>query len=347
MFANLLNTVSANINAVRAIININDRLRSILLEKGALDKEKLAQKNDVIALFEIIPDQRDWQVYDRSAAVTRLYAIYERFVEDLISDWLRLLPEIFVDYSQLDDKIQNTHREGIGRLLLDLNKNRFQHLSLERVVQGLFSGISGNKQYELLPESFLLHEQNLRKEILEKLLTDAGIENAWKWIVNHRKVRNFVEEIRGNQNSAEAELKQLVDYRNAAAHGLSDGILSTQELLDLCDLIEALCQALAELVSCQAILKKEQVGQVKLIGKNTGWFKQPRAAVAKIKETTLAEGESLWLVSESYCYCQIAKIQSLQIDGIYKQQEDITSEIEVGLKFDIDVRKGLNLYTFG
>ncbi|MBW4620671.1 MAG: hypothetical protein KME17_15115 [Cyanosarcina radialis HA8281-LM2] len=345
MFANLLKTVSTNINAVRAIISINDRLRSILLGKSDLEKERLEQNNDVIALFEErIPSEREWQVYDRSAAVTRLYAIYEHFVEQLISEWLRLLPEIVSEYSDLADKIQNTHREGIGRLLLDLNKNRFQHLSIEKVVQGLVSGVSGTKQYELLPEAFLLHEQNLRKEMLEKLLADAGIENAWKSIVNHRSIKEFVEEVRGSQNTAEGELKQLVDYRNEAAHGLVDEILGTQELLDLCDFIEALCQALVELVSCQIILKKEQVGQVKQIGKITEWFKQPRAAIAKVKEITLAEGDNLWLVSESYCYCQMAKIQSLQINGIHKQRENITFETEIGLKFDIDVRKGLNVY---
>jgi hypothetical protein len=345
MFANLLKTVSANINAVRAIININDRLRSLLLEKGDLDKEKLKQKNDIIALFEIIPGQREWQVYDRSAAVTRLYAIYERFVEDLISDWLRLLPQIIIDYSKLEDRIKNTHREGIGRLLLDLKKNRFQHLSIERVVQGLFSGVSVTRQYELLPEAFLLQEQNLRRDVLEKLLADAGIENAWEWIKKHRNIKNFVEEVRGNQNNAEGELKRLVDYRNEAAHGLADEILATQELLDLCDLIEALCQALAELVSYQVILKKEQVGQAKSIGRITEWFKQPRAAVAKVKETTLAVGDSLWLVGEASSCCQIAEIQSFKIDDIAKQQENITAEIEVGLKFDIDARKGLSLYT--
>jgi hypothetical protein len=86
------------------------------------------------------------------------------------------------------------------------------------------------------------------------------------------------------------------------------------------------------------------IRQAKEIGTITEWFKKPRAAVAKVRGTTLSVGGNLWLVSESSSYCQLAKIESIQINGIPKKQEEITSEIEVGLKFDSDVRKGLSLY---
>lgn len=344
MFDKLLKTVIVDIDTVRKTIQINERLRGILLKKDSLAKQELQENTEFLSLLEVLPVERGWQVYDHGAAVTRLYAIYERFVEDLISDWLRLLPELISPYTELGEKIQNTHREGIGRLLLDLNKNRFQHLSVEKVIQGLFFGVTGTDKYELLPEAFLMHEQNLRKEVLEKLLADTGIENAWKWIVNYRKIKNFVEEVRGSQNTAEGELKQLVDYRNEAAHGSVDQILGIQELLDLCDFVESLCQSLAELVTYQVILQKKSKGQAKVIGTITEWFKQPKAAVAKIKEITLSVGEYLWLVSDSSSYCKLAKIKSIKINDILKEQEEITSEIEVGLKFDTDAKIGLSLY---
>jgi MAE_28990/MAE_18760-like HEPN len=344
MFDKLLKTVIIDIDTVRKTIQINERLRGILLTKDSLAKQELQEKTKFLSLLEVLPIEIGWQVYDHCAAVTRLYAIYEHFVEDLISDWLRLLPELILPYSTLGEKIQNTHREGVGRLLLDLNKNRFQHLSVEKVIQGLFSGVTDTDKYELLPEAFLMHEQNLRKEVLEKLLADTGIENAWKWIVNYRKIKNFVEEVRGSQNTAEGELKQLVDYRNEAAHGSVDQILGIQELLDLCDFVESLCQSLAELVTYQLILQKKSVGQAKLIGTITEWFKQKNAAVAKVKEITLSVGDHLWLVSDSSSYCQVATIETIQINNIPKQQEQIISETEVGLKFDIDAKRGLSLY---
>jgi hypothetical protein len=227
MFEELIEKASVKISTVRAIIKTNHRLREIVF-RDSLNKQKLAKNPEFAALIAVIPSEKEWEIYDRSAVVTRLYAIYERFVEDLISDWLRRMPDLVPRYSDLGEKIQNTHREGIGRLLIDIKKNRFQHLSVEKVVQGLSCGITDTGKYELLPDAFLLHEQNLRKDVLETVLKNAGIDEAWKWVINHKEIKYFVEEVRGSQNTAEGELKQLVDYRNEAARGSTDEILGTQ-----------------------------------------------------------------------------------------------------------------------
>ncbi|WP_333243854.1 MULTISPECIES: MAE_28990/MAE_18760 family HEPN-like nuclease [unclassified Microcoleus] len=306
----------------------------------------MKENPEFAALIEEIPSKDEWRIYDRSAVVTRLYAIYERFVEDLISDWLRRMPDLVPRYSDLGEKIQNTHREGIGRLLIDIKKNRFQHLSVEKVVQGLSCGITDTGKYELLPDAFLLHEQNLRKEALETVLKNAGIDEAWKWVSNHKEIKYFVEEVRGRQNTAEGELNQLVDYRNEAAHGSTNQILGTQELLDLGDFVEALCKSLADLVTYKIILLQKALGLVREIGEITEWFKKQQAYVAKVQEVTLTVEERVFLVlvNDKLSYCYSAKIESIKLNDIFHNQVEITSEAEVGLKFDRDARRGLTIY---
>ena len=345
MFEELLQKVSVKISTVRGIVETSHRLR-IIVFRDSLNKQKLEDNPELAILIEIMPSEEEWEIYDRSAVVTRLYAIYERFVEDLISDWLRLLPDLVPRYSDLEEKIQNTHREGIGRLLIDIKKNRFQHLSVEKVVQGLSCGITDTGKYELLPDAFLLHEQNLRKEVLETVLRNAGIDEAWKWVTNHKEIKYFVEEVRGSQNTAEGELKQLVDYRNEAAHGSVDEILGTQELLELGDFVEALCKSLADLVTYNIILRQSDRGLVREIGKITEWFKKPQAGVAKVKKVTLTLGECVFLVlvNDNLSYCYAAKVESIQLNDISHDRLEITSEAEVGLKFDRDARKGLTIY---
>jgi MAE_28990/MAE_18760-like HEPN len=345
MFEDLSGKASVKISTVRAIIKTNHRLRSIVF-RDSLNKQKLEENSEFAALMEVISTEKEWEIYDRSAVVTRLYAIYERFVEDLISDWLRLLPDLVPRYSDLEEKIQNTHREGIGRLLIDIKKNRFQHLSVEKVVQGLSCGITDTGKYELLPDAFLLHEQNLRKEVLETVLRNAGIDEAWKWVTNHKEIKYFVEEVRGSQNTAEGELKQLVDYRNEAAHGSVDEILGTQELLELGDFVEALCKAIADLVTYNIILRQIDRGLVREIGNITEWFKKPQAGVAKVKQVTLTVGESVFLVlvNKELSYCYSAKIESIQLNDLSRDCVKITSETELGLKFDRDARVGLTIY---
>jgi hypothetical protein len=345
MFDELLKTVCLKISTVRSMIKINDRLRKIVFQDSS-DIKQWKENPEFAALIEVIPTKPEWQIYDRSAVVTRLYAIYERFVEDLISDWLRRMPDLVPRYSDLGEKIQNTHREGIGRLLIDIKKNRFQHLSVEKVVQGLSCGITDTGKYELLPDAFLLHEQNLRKEALETVLKNAGIDEAWKWVSNHKEIKYFVEEVRGRQNTAEGELKQLVDYRNEAAHGSTDEILGTQELLDLADFVEALCKSLADLVTYNIILLQRDRGLVREIGEITEWFKKQPAYVAKVQEVTLTVEERVFLVlvNDKLSYCYSAKIESIKLNDIFHNQVEITSEAEVGLTFDRDARIGLTIY---
>jgi hypothetical protein len=327
------------------MIKINDRLRKIVFQDSS-DIKQLKENPEFAPLIEVIPSKREWQIYDRCAVVTRLYAIYEDCVEDLISDWLRRMPDLVPRYSDLGQTVQNTHREGIGRLLIDIKQNRFQHLSVEKVVQGLSCGITDTGKYELLPDAFLLHEQNLRKKALETVLKNAGIDEAWKWVSNHKEIKYFVEEVRGRQNTAEGELKQLVDYRNEAAHGSTDEILGTQELLDLADFVEALCKSLADLVTYNIILLQRDRGLVREIGKITEWLPKPQAYVAKVQNVILTVEERVFLVlvNDKLSYCYAAKVESIQLYGISHNHVEITSEEEVGLKFDRDARIGLTIY---
>jgi hypothetical protein len=342
MFQELLNTVKVKTSTVRALIQTNERLREIVFGRGSVTRQESDEDTELTGLIKGVPGVTDWRVYDHCAVVTRLYAIYERFVENLITDWVRLLPSIFPRYVDLEETIQNTHRTGVGRLLCDLKKNRFEHLSIDQVVQGLFRGVTGEEEYALLPDAFLLHEQNLRKGVLEQLLAGAGIQNAWAWVEKHRAVKHFLE-VRVSENTAEGELNELITYRNEAAHGaVIDNFLGSNALLELCEFIETLCQALAELVTYQVIEQQKSIGQVREIGRITEWFKKSRAAVAKVEETSLSIRGSLFLVGEAYC--QLATIESIQIDDVDQETVKTTSGMEVGLKFDVDAREGLRLY---
>lgn len=338
MFQDILEPVQGDISTIRKILKTNNQLRDIIGRQESEEELRL-----VTRLIENIPNTREWKIYEHCAVVTRLYAIYERFVEDLITDWLAMLPKIYLSYSDLEERIRTTHQIGVGKLLVDLNKNRYEYLSIEEVISGIFRGVSDDKGYELFPDAFLIHEQNLRKEILEKLLADAGIPNVWSWLEKHRAVKQFLQEVRGNQNSAEGELNQLISYRNDAAHGeIPQDVLDSNALIELCDFIEALCEALTELVTYQVIERQKFLGYIKEIGKITEWFKTPQAGVAKIKEATLSVGESVFLVGEAFC--QVSKIESININDQSRNLLEVTSEIEVGLKFNVSAKKGLRIY---
>jgi hypothetical protein len=291
-----------------------------------------------------IPKYKEWRIYEHCAVLTRLYAVYEDFVEELISDWLILLPGLYPCYSDLEETIRNTHQMGVGRLLTELKKSRYKHLSSEKVMQGLFYGTTGEKEYELLPDAFLIHEQNFRRETLDRLFANSGIPNAWVWVEKHRAIKYFLEEIRGNENTPEGELNEFISYRNDAAHGFTDEVLGASALLELCDFVDALSQSLAELVTYQVIKRKELIGQIREVGKITEWFKKSNAGVAIVKEIKLSVGNKLFLVSEETSCCYLVAINSIKIDDNPVNDLQTTTGMKVGLKFDLSAKKGLRLY---
>ncbi|MEM8828085.1 MAG: MAE_28990/MAE_18760 family HEPN-like nuclease [Cyanobacteria bacterium P01_G01_bin.19] len=346
MFQELLSKAKANIITVRSIIKTNENLRRIISSRP--DKQ-FQKSNDYLKLLKEIkqdvPEMTEWRIYDHCAAVTKLYAIYENFVEDSIREWLGSLPQLYLNYTDLDERVRNTHKVGVGRLLLDLNKNRYEHLAIEDVVSGLYSGINNKTNYELLPDAFLFHEQNLRREILDKLLSDAGILNSWTWINKHKSIKNFVEEVKGSQNTAEGELNELISYRNEAAHGaLIDDFLRANALLELCDFIESLCQSLNDLFVYQVIQKKAENGEATKIGKITEWFTKPEAGVAKVSNAKLCVKCNLYLINQNLSWCQSVTIDSIKVEDNSVEEISADNEMEVGLKFNVDAREGLDLY---
>jgi hypothetical protein len=346
IFKKLLQTAEDNISTVRSVIQTNENIRQVIFGFKNVQQQSINYQQLLDLIQKDVPKSRDWKIYDHCAAVTKLYAIYENFVEDLIRDWLSLLPEICPNYQDLEERIRKTHQTGAGRLLIDQNKKRYEHLSIEDIVNSLHSGIDNTGSYELLADAFLFHEQNLRKDTLDKLLADAGINESWVWIEQHIAIRNFVEKIRGSQNTAEGELNELIVYRNDAAHTTSiDEFLGFDALLELCIFTESMCQALTDLFTYQVIEKKEKIGQAKCIGKMTEWYKKPQAGVAKVNNTSLSLESPLFLINENIAWCKPAIIKSIKIDDkSVNETQYIGEEMEIGLKFNIDAKKGLNLY---
>ena len=246
MFEGLLNNLKDEIKTIRSIINISEKLREIIA-----DNPSQLNTEDLKYLQANAPLGDKWLVNDHCSSITRLYALYENFVENLVGDWIILLPQLYSCYQDLPESVRNKHQTGCATLLGNENKrNRFDSLSERDIIKNLFdTEYKNTTKYNLTSAAFLLHEANLRKDQLTRLLVDAGISatDSWQWIENHKKVKNFIDN--NSRGSVENELKNFIELRNNSAHGKEiDTVLNANELLQLCDFVEAICQAMSELV---------------------------------------------------------------------------------------------------
>ena len=63
-----------------------------------------------------------------------------------------------------------------------------------------------------------------------------------------------------------------------------------------------------------------------------------------INNSNLSIGTNVLLVKETSSDCRLARIESIKVNDTPQESIEITNEIEVGLKFDIDAKKELKIY---
>jgi len=329
----LLSKAVEDVAAVSGAVATSDRLRALLL--GDVQPTLSPEARAELERPELEPTA--WRTYDHCAAVTRLYALFEGFVDALLRHWLDSLPGLMASYEDISEGARTEHAKRVGRLLTRLDWTRYEHLSIERTVEGLYHAVRG-KPYELLPEAFLIREANLGPDVVTQVFATCQIPNAWNWVEAHPEVRFYLDEERPGQNAA-AELKLLLNYRNEAAHGAVTQILGTHELEAHCHLIRSVCIALKELVDDQHLDRLVAAGSARVVGSVTEDFTHD-AVVATVAGRFLVGGT---LYARRANHCTRLVIQSLQLEDVPAPEVESAEPIEVGMLFDRRVREGAEL----
>ena len=337
MFQNILDNALTNINTIRLVLQTNEKLRKVLSE---------TTDPNLISIRDNTPKANLWDRYEHCSVVTRLYAIYENFVENLVKDWSRELPSLYSKYSDLPLKVQEAHQKGMSELLNDLLKetSRFKKpCFLQDIAQNFSACTTDESRYKLVTEAFIVKHPNLKQKPLNDILINSGIlheakiSSAWTWIAKYRNVRQ-------DEKIVTDKLDKFVEYRNDAAHrNTVDSIFGSTDLIDLCDFIESLCQALAELACFAVINKKISNEKVQRIGKTTNWLSNQEVLCANICQPPLSIGDEIFLLSGTKSYCKSAKIEEIRNDKKISVKT-IEEKGKYSFQLDTDARKGLDIY---
>lgn len=339
MFAGLHNAASTQIDTVKRLIRLGDSLRSIQPSAG----EPGAAHTAVTDALAHAPPSTEWRVYEHCAAITRLYALYERFVEDLISAWLGRLPTLWPKYSDLAAGLRANHQVGLGKLLTQLHRRQYRHLNVGDVIRGLSDGLQGRSTYELLPEAFMQGGTNLHPDALLSLFASVGIGDLKRWLEQHDLAKAYMHELRGDSGTVSAELRAFVDFRNDAAHGTVDEVLGSDGLLQLADLVGTLLEILEQAVMAHAVECCTTLGAASPAGRIVQIVPRRQAVIARISRTQLTRGEVVLLHGDTFC--KFLPVLSIQIDGEAHETISIVDPTEVGLRFDGPVRRGVDIFT--
>jgi len=353
VFSHLTSRLRLEVESVREILVISDGLRELLLTQRShlssfeRNEPPEADKNANVAyclsrLLPNAPDKLDWQIYDHCASLTRLYAAYDRFVRDLVSEYVTLLPNIYQKYADLPISVTTQHRSGIGRILVKLgDKGRYKRLEEQNIIRELATSLEGTPGYTLLAEAFFVDTQNLRFDMLIRLFSSLGFEHPGRFINKNSAVAEFIKAERADSSTPEKELNDFVKYRNEAAHRKVDNVLSIDAIASIGRFIVALGDGLVDLVDEGVLRRHMDLGHCSLVLTVKEVYHDGYVVVGTLNPGTLKVGDGL-IVSER-AVCRRALVESIELNDTPAEQLSGDGATEVGLKLNRRAKVGSQL----
>jgi len=329
MFATALNLLDSQISELQSLLKFNERIRSA---------SQLSESINGIPTAIVSLPAPTISISNHCVGVTRLYAIYEAYVDTIIREWLSKLPEIYSSYVMLPKEIHKAYRAGVAHILSRYGENNphYENLSERKVVDGFHAGLSGKSTYSLLPDAFLTSPNNYRWETLNEIVHKVGILGV------ERELDYLVDSGAG-QTSIRAELNSLVDYRNQAAHiAVIDDILAVNRIIEISEYIRNLCHRLSD-VGVSAYIKngikeKKYICVAHVIHRFAG-----TTIGVKSEKCSWHRGMKIAVPCAGGVY-KYATIQSLEVQRVRHETFDALDGEEMGLELDMVIGSRSKIY---
>jgi len=334
MYSSTLDGLLRQVGTVRAHVRTSERIRNLIMRRDILCTNAARACFDVGSFYSEALDPTEWRIIDHCAAVTRLYAVYERFVADILGAHLAFLESNF-KYAELNDRLRRDHRRFLGNILADLDKSRYGHLPLESVIKDFQDCLSGSASYRILPDALLTHDQNLRMPELSELFSRCDVGDMADWMSRHRTARAFFREQSRQSDTVDAELRQIVEARNDAAHGglEVDNVYGSEVLVEFADFIAMVCIVIHERICHEGVSKLVTLRKADEIGTIRHKYSNNRVR-AIIGAVTISVGDAVYIKQERCCYR--AAITSLMEDDKLVSSITAYKDREIGISFDVE-----------
>jgi hypothetical protein len=135
------------------------------------------------------------------------------------------------------------------------------------------------------------------------------------WLPQCSEVIQLYDEQTAVVAQLEAELREFVQVRNDAAHGLLETLQGKSILERYCTVMRALITALTSFFHKSLLSRRTDAGRMHRIGRVSKVFGKSGAFIARLENgCEVVQGMSLHCVSPGFC--EQLEIQSLQMDGL-------------------------------
>lgn len=292
--------------------------------------------------------------FDYSALIVALYASFETFIEDILTEYVKIVAKQG-SYEALPPKLTSKHLRKSAELLArgKIDQIRYPGVTPLQLTKNLFYCLSGSAPYNLNHIAVAAHDRNIRYDELGSLLSLVDLSRddmrrAWPLIDWYCEDQNVIGERPDSVPAMviQQRLDDLVERRNDVAHrgGNPPNRLGAEEMRSLVDFVLALsCSIFVLFVS--RYLRKRHVGT---------------DACARL---TLSKGpyhkQHIWIIDHPSCRLHVSqpafalsktflarwgRVQNLQIDGVDHRSIGPSGPKLVGVLLDFPASKDAELY---
>lgn len=332
MFTTIFTTLSGELNGIKRNVEWQNQLRETLNATVPAAATLKLEPVSLAALQSAAPDRIQWQMFDHCAAITRIYALFERAISELVSEYLSLLPKVQPSYNKLNATVRANYRVGVGGILSKWSADpftRYSHLKETDLTAGLTDGLR-NQPYSLLAEAMLTDTDNYRPETLKKLFSRCGFEDAFASVTKNSEVQEFCKSNLGTE-TVESYLNEFVRTRNEAAHGSTTTTASVNQVCNYADFVCLVVRVLASVLRARTIKDGLMTGYSLHIGNVIHRFSENVVGVKAVSADRIAVGDSLFAGSK---LIEPVTVLNLKLGANEQKALALAPDIEFGLKLD-------------
>jgi len=288
--------------------------------------------------------------YLYAVAIVGLYGLIERFVDSILEDYVVQLTKFVSHYNDLPEAIRKNHLSASLDLLKAVNDGTYHGESdASSIIANLHSCLSTPQSFQLNGPAFVLHRGNINLEKVRAFLGGLGIAAPLKRLILMPSLVSFFAERdppRDPRSFSDDDLSlmlspitDLVDRRNAIAHGVVDDIESVDLLLARIAFLSAFVQAMHELLRHE-LLPFELCGSgIQELGRPIAIY-NGKIVCFESKNCRIALGD--WIVAkteDSLLPYRISEILDLQVNKLSHKELRLTDTTRFCVRISFTARE--------
>jgi hypothetical protein len=208
---------------------------------------------------KISPSLTDSRVYSYKNGIISLYGFLERFIEDVLVEYLKEVCHLTPDYEYLPSAIKKNHLDVSIEHISKIKRNRSisdnqRKSKLENAIENMRNCFTAAPEYEINLDAFINHSSNFRYDSIHDIFCRIGVEGISKSCLKDEPLGHALSRKHSSAEMLEekllvslliTELDDLAQRRNEIAHGVRvDEIESLDILEDRIDIIRKYVNAL-------------------------------------------------------------------------------------------------------